>query len=319
MTRHRARWDAWGSEPVSCNVTMKVLSGSQVSELSSMKVSRRRSLATLCRGSVSSYYIKKLLGRSQGAFAVVATNAADGTLIGFARCSVYNSFAGGRTASAVPVTGRIVMLDLICADDGCAGLGKQLVRAIVDVSRAQFGATLLMLEATNRAAGFYAKFGFRRVPDACNWPSAGRLQAAQRGFQARKWDAAQTARNVEVTRDGRRIEHPGYKDAAAINRELGGVWWPHYDRPQNGTVIMSLCLGRQVPQGAYLAGWIERTAAGLLQQDIRGKNYASVADRAVDVPSTPYGFRVEQPAGVPSPSTPNVPERRPTRARRSSS
>lgn len=249
---------------VQCPVNLELLMGQEVSRLASMKGSRRRGLTTLCRGSVGAKYVKGLMGKLVATFAVVATDPDKGHLVGFARCTTYNSYAGGKTSSQVPVTGRIVMLDLICADEGCKGLGSALLRALLDVSKAQFGAGILMLEATRQAAGFYARFGFRRVPDACSWPSDARVLAAQRAFNKRAWKPQE----LEGT--------PSFKDAAALDSGLGGVWWAHYNRSDNGTVIMSTCLGTPPHDGQGRVTWKARTAAGLLAADARGKNYAAV-------------------------------------------
>lgn len=271
---------------VYCAVNLELLVGQEVSRLASMKGSRRRGLATICRGSVGAQYVKGLMGKQVATFAVVATDPEKGHLVGFARCSTYNSFAGGKTRSQVPVTGRIVMLDLICADEGCKGLGSALLRALLDVSKAKFGATILMLEATRQAAGFYARFGFRRVPDACTMPSDGRLQAAQRAWNKHAWKSHET----EGT--------PSFKGAAAIDAKLGGVWWPHFNRSDNGTVIMSLCLGTPPHDGQGRVMWKARTAAGLLAADARGKNYASVSDSGSSLKMNRYATAVAQAAAV---------------------
>ena len=262
--RQKKTWDRRHTMvgTVNCGVNLELLTGQEVSRLATMKGSRRRGLATLCRGSVGAGYVKGLMGKQVATFAVVGTDPEKGHLVGFARCTAYNSFAGGKTRSQVPVTGRIVMLDLICADEGCKGLGSALLRALLDVSKTQFGATILMLEATRQAAGFYARFGFRRVPDACSWPSDARVLAAQRAFNKRAWKPHETQ------------DTPTFRNAAALDRDLGGVWWSHYNRSDNGTLIMSICLGPPPHDGQGRVVWKPRTAASLLAADARGKNYA---------------------------------------------
>lgn len=271
---------------VFCDVNLQLLVGRDVSRLADMKASRRRGLATLCRGSVGAGYVKTLMGKLMATFAVVATDPVKGDLVGFARCTAYNSFAGGKTRSQVPVTGRIVMLDLICADAGCKGLGSAIIRALVDVSRSQFGATVLMLEATRQATGFYARFGFRRMPDACSPPSAARVLAAQKAYNKHSWKSHETQKN----------EAPSFKNAAAIDRELGGVWWTHYNRSDNGTLIMSMCLGTAPHDGRGRITWTPRTAAGLLASNFRGKNYAVVREAAESLVINRYAKKAVAPA-----------------------
>lgn len=277
-----SKWDPWGGrERLGCDAELRVLVGEGVGRLLSMPMPKG-GVTTMCRASVGSEYIKKSLSAAAPSkFAIAAVDKRTGTLTGFALCSAYNSFAGGRTASKVPVTQRIVMLDLICTADGCAGLGKTMVRALIDISKNQFGATLLMLEATNRAVGFYHNFGFRRVPDACAWPSEQRLQQARTAFQRTKWEQAFTRPDVVTVGRGaakKKVAYPSYRDAAAHDKGLGGVWWAHYNRRDNGTVIMSLCLGTPAP-GPYPVAWSDLTAAQLMAQDKATTRASLMSDR----------------------------------------
>lgn len=269
----KPKWNPWeGLERLGCDADIRVLVGRQVEQLLTMPMPRG-GVTTMCRASVGSEYIRKSLrAASPSKFALVAMDKRTGMAVGFALCSTYNSFAGGRTASKVPVTQRIVMLDLICTSAKCSGLGKAMVRALIDVSKRQLGATLLMLEATNRAVGFYYNFGFRRVPDACAWPSDLRLQQARKAFQQASWDKALTRSDVVSVRvpgkkTRKRVTYPSFKDAAAYDKGVGNVWWTHYNRRDNGTVIMSLCLGRPTPGATFPVAWSDLTAAQLMAQD----------------------------------------------------
>lgn len=244
-----------------CNVKLELLVGQDVKRLAAIPGPRRRGLGGLCRGGVGSGYLTSLMGKSVAAFALVATDPVKGTLTGFAKCKLYNSFAGGKTRSQVPVTERIVMLDLICTGKECGGLGSALINALKDISRSTFGATLLMLEATRGAAGLYAYHGFKREPNACDPASASRQLVARRAFEQRVW------KNYET--EGPR----SFKNAAA------GKWWAHYNRGENGTVIMSFCLkNRAATPGRGRAIWTDRSAATLMAENARGKNYANIAE-----------------------------------------
>lgn len=230
-----------------CDITLKLLSGtSQVDKLNDML--KTATIKKICRGSVGPKYIQDLLKKKkESAFAVVATNE-KGQIVGFTRNLVYSAYAGGNNSNArirdpVPIKQRIVMLDLVCTDPACSGLGKIMLRSLIDTSRDVFGATLLMLEATAEASGFYAKFGFRRVPNACDW-SEDAIKEAQAAFRARDWDPRETQPIRNSLPNGTVRTIPSYRNAAAVDSKLGGVWWRYYNRPPNGTVVMSLCLGR---------------------------------------------------------------------------
>lgn len=306
-------WNPWeGRERLGCDAEIKVLVGAEVGQLLTMPMPKG-GVTAMCRASVGSEYIRKSLrAASSSKFALVAVDRRLGAAVGFALCSTYNSFAGGRTASPVPATQRIVMLDLICTATSCRGLGKAMVRALIDVSKHQLGATLLMLEATNRAVGFYHNFGFRRVPDACAWPSNARLQQAHKAFQRSTWDAALTRPDVVTVaslrgkkRGKTRVTYPSFKDAAAYDKGLGGVWWAHYNRRDNGTVIMSLCLGRPGP-GPYPVAWSDLTAAQLMAQNKATTKapFTSTSDRRINADVSRYGtFQPSPPRPVVKPKT----------------
>lgn len=279
------------------DVSLRVLVGAQVKSLATMKVADRRSLATMCRRAdgtgVGKHYVDKLLKDGASKFALVATRAEPkgDKVVGYAVCSVYNSYAGGSSRSAVPVTQRIVMMDLLCTVPSCGGLGQVLMRALVDYSK-QLGASLLMLEAIPEAASFYERFQFRRVPDACAWPSVARLEAARRAFATRAW------------------KKEALKPAAAIDSQLGGLWWAHYNREANDTVIMSLCLQKcpaggcrdQPPRG--LVSWVARNAASMLAANLTGKDRAALTVGSLQVPLSAAKYGRAAPSRPATPSTP---------------
>lgn len=241
-------WTQKASMP-GCKVSkLELLSGDSVSALTK----RLDDLSPLCRGQVGPGYIKSLFKKKpQSAFAIVARDAS-GKIVGFTRNLVYKSFAGGGNAAAAPVTRRMVMLDLICTDKNCKGIGTALLRALIDISKHKLGAQLLMLEATKYAAGYYAKFGFRRVPNACDFPSDAALAAAQAAFRGRAWSEAELLKEAHPDLPSMMVS---YRNAAEINRQLGGVWWQGFNSnySDNGTVIMSLCLGRGGAPGSRAA------------------------------------------------------------------
>ena len=235
-----ARWKLDAADGVGCPVAMRVLQGPAVTQLRQTVASDRRDMAGLCRGgSITTSYVEGLWKkRLETQFALVAENitpgSATGPLLAYAICTMYNSYGGGedpkQKPAPAPVQKRIVMLDLICTDEDCSGLGKAMLRNLIDVARNRFGADLLMLEATDAAAGFYKNFGFRRVPDACSFPAHEEMVRAEKAFAARRWPQWQSVAG-------------GFRDAA------NGVWWEHYNRPVNQTVIMSLCLRSTLVQG----------------------------------------------------------------------
>lgn len=245
--------NVFGREGYACRVSFKLLTGKEVERLKTWPLhgNPRQGVSVLCRAGIGKKYISGLLAKDRSTrFALVAADSETQDMVGFAMCSLYDVYHGNakaNKANVVPVRQRTVMLDLICTDEVCAGLGKAMLRALIQVSRSTFGATLMMLEATNSAAGFYALFGFRRVPDACNWPTNALLANARRSFAEQKWE------NYEMTDSE---QGPAFRSVAAMNRGAGAVWWKHYDRHDNGTVIMSRCL-RDLPASkrASLSTW----------------------------------------------------------------
>jgi hypothetical protein len=250
---------------VSCDIKLELLSGNEVNKLSTLL--KKADITRLCRGSVGDGYVKDLLKKKkESAFAILAKNER-GLIVGFTRNLVYSAYAGGdnsnkRIRDPNPIKERIVMLDLVCTDKDCSGLGKIMVRSLVDTARDVYGATLLMLEATSEAAGFYARFGFRRVPNACSW-SEPAIKEAQAAFEARQWTEKEKQPYQVFDDKGKARTVPSYKSAAEVNKALGGVWWKYYNRPPNGTVIMSLCLGKpKTASGkmAFAAKWTSPAA-----------------------------------------------------------
>lgn len=307
-----SRFDPWTPEEVGCAVDMQLLLGNEVQRLEGMR--RDVDWQVLCRAGIGATYIKTLLGKRQGAFALTAVHRSTGNLVGFVKGTTFSSYSGvARSSRTVPITHRVAMLDLICTQDlaECKGVGKALFRALLDVAKRTLGAQVLVLEATNSASSFYKLFGFRRVPDACAWPSDSRVAEAQRAFNRRKWTKAELERVIVRSR-GKIVYEPGtmnpkryasYQNAAR-NTQLGGLWWPQYDRPANNTVIMSLCLGRAVGEDSgYKARWTPRTPAGLLAGNVPSFDKARVGDEVVSLRGNRYGLPAR--AGTPTPATPS--------------
>lgn len=276
----RQDWDVSARGPLNCTVEFRVLSGANLATLKHMftRAQRREYCLTADGRGVGEGYVHTAFGKRQSRFAVVATaphrnyddrrrvrGTADKLPIkgmGFALCTTYNSYGGGGggAKSQLPVAQRVVMLDLLCSGP-CRGLNQALVRAVADVARDKYKATVLMLEAATHAATFYERFGFRRVPNACDWPSHDVFQRAKRAFEGRTWRQP----------DDPTWKRPSVRQVAAtVNKGVAPVWWPGYNREDNGTVIMSLCLGKPLPYAAPgLVNWTNRTAAQLMADDTR--------------------------------------------------
>jgi predicted GNAT family N-acyltransferase len=215
--------------------------------------------------------------RAQSAFAIIAKNH-KGEILGFTRCLVYSSFSGtDDEKNEITFAGRVyrpslipmVMLDLICS--GYPGVGSVLMRSTAELAKNLYGARLLVLEATSSAAGYYRRFGFRRVPNACDWPSDEELRVARRMFKKYKWERSQQK----------------IKAAASIDEGVGNVLWKMYNRPAgNQTVVMSLCLGGNNSgknQKKLFANWNSS-----VQGDLKYTTHATTRDISVLLNANKY-------------------------------
>lgn len=308
-----------GVDAMACPVRFELLHGQAVAALQTMPtywVDERRvgrktvvrpsfmgGMAKLCRGAVGGSYIAKLLGKHpESRFAIAATlhkrdvpqwwyTLGEGVppgerdlvpervLVGYAVCSLHNSYAGVGSGGR-PVTGqRICMLDLVCTSERCPGMGKAMMRALLKVARQVYHATLFVLEATDTSSTFYHQFGFRRVPNACAGmgPDHPEVQEARRAFAAASW------------KDSKRL-----RECAGIDQAYGPVYWKAFNRPgRNGTIIMSRCLGPPPSAAPPAVDWQSRTPAELLARDIRA-NHARVLRQGRTQLSAPMYGRYAQ-------------------------
>lgn len=211
------------------------------------------------------------------AFVVLAVDPAraqnlPGSVVGFVMCRVASSFAGltkedagleklrkhyspadfeylvrrqGRWAqlnalqARYPGARKVVFIDLICGSaTQYAGMTGRLLQFTLWYAKRVLGASIVVLEAVADAATFYAKFGFKRTPNACALKNKTQNALLARARAAYPSFAASYVRRI--------MNDPKAdpSDAAALLQAYDGLFFDGFDdHVLDSTVVMSKCLG----------------------------------------------------------------------------
>lgn len=166
--------------------------------------------------------------KSPGAvYAILATGASTGELLGYVKGTVYTVYPG------LPDQSRVLVVDILCGQgrSPTRGIGSILLQETELYARS-LGANLIMLFSVKNPAtvGFYSKKGFQRAANACRPGSALNLAA-------------------------RRSPPPGTPNAEYV-AAMQGAFYKNLD-DFNDTVVMTKCVqgsGRQPSRQVSFAG-----------------------------------------------------------------
>ena len=157
----------------------------------------------VCQGEIQTSYLKNHFAQNRStSFSIIAS--VRNKLVGFCEAKIY----------VRPDGRKVVHLALICTHKGH---GKGLMTRFINYCRNDIQAHVIVLEAVDERAGFYAHLGFERSPDACR-PLVGH-PAPARGVSNVYKKALAAAYYPK----------PQYENLGGYNKE-------------EDTVVMSMCL-----------------------------------------------------------------------------